>query len=189
MREFEFESDRFKFRTESCRIAARLRGLKRYSTGVSRSIMPSRNDVDGVSNNTRSKSTPSKTPPRKAASPKSSASRLSSKRKKKRTPPGTKSGRKKVEKRLDKSFNQNDVGPDDQEPDESETAAPGGGTPDVRPERVPEPYPPSVVDQLEASNDPLMKLVAQQFRALQAREDSLRNELASVKAEADARQS
>ena len=33
-----------------------------------------------------------------------------------------------------------------------------------------------------------MKLVAQQFRAAQAREDALRNELASVKAEADARQ-
>ena len=33
-----------------------------------------------------------------------------------------------------------------------------------------------------------MKLVAQQFRASQTREDSLRNELASVKAEADARQ-
>ena len=41
---------------------------------------------------------------------------------------------------------------------------------------------------MEATDDPLMKLVAQVFRTRQAREDALRNELASVKAEADARQ-
>ena len=127
-----------------------------------------------------------KTPPRKAASPKSPASGLSSKRQKRRTPPGTKSGRKKVKKRLDKSFDQDDIGPGDQEPDESDTAAPRGGTPQGGPEPVPEHYPPSVIDQLEASDDPLMKLVAQQFRDSQAREESLRHELASVKADADA---
>ena len=118
----------FKFRTESCRIAARLRGLKRYSTGVSRSIMPLRN-VDGVE--TRSKTTPSKTPPGDGAPPVTPASGTGRKRKKK-TSSRKKSGRK-VAKKLNKSFDEDDVS-SDEESVASGTGAAGGGTPSVRPE-------------------------------------------------------
>ena len=144
--------------------------------------MPSRN-VDGVQ--TRSK-TPSKTPPGDGAPPVTPASGTGRKRKKK-TSSRKKSGRK-VAKRLDKSFDEDDVGSDGQESDASGTGAAGGKTPGARPERVPEHHPPSALDALEASDDPLMKLVAQQFRAERAENDSLRNELLAVKKEADARQ-
>ena len=45
-----------------------------------------------------------------------------------------------------------------------------------------------MVDQLEASDNPLMRMVAQEFRARDSRENALRNELAAVKREAEQRQ-
>ena len=174
----------FKFQTESCRIAARLRGLKRYSTGDPRLIMPPRNG-GGMT----LRSTPSKTPPPDvAATLVTPASGTSVKRKRTTSARRTNSSRR-VATRLDKSFDkEDDAGSDREEPGAPGTGPPGGAPPGGGPERVPEPYPPSDLDQLEASDDPLMKLVAQQLRASQAREAALQNELASVKAEADARQ-
>ena len=130
--------------------------------------MPSKRS--GVRKSPRGAS-PLATPPRKLASPKSPASGLGSSRKRKKSP-GRLSSRKKVNKRLDKSFPRDDVDPDDQEVDDPETDVPGGGAPPGGSERAPEDYQPSIVDQLEATNDPLMKLVAQQFRDSQAREDA-----------------
>ena len=81
---------------------------------------------------------------------------------------------------------------DDVDPDNQEDGAPATGDPDGEEPQddlgyVPE-DPPSLLDQLEASENPLMKLVAQEFRARDSREDALRNELAAVKREADQRQ-
>ena len=129
---------------------------------------------------------PLATPPRKLASPKSPASGLGSSRKRKKSP-GRLSSRKKVNKRLDKSFSRDDVDPDDQEDDAPATGDPDGEEPQDDPGYAPE-DPLSLLDQLEASDNPLMKLVAQEFRARDSREDALRNELASVKSEAAARQ-
>ena len=148
--------------------------------------MPSRN-VDGVQTRSMTPSkTPSKTPPGDGPPPVTPASGTGRKRKKK-TSSRKKSGRK-VAKKLDKSFDEDDVGSDGQESDASGTGSAGGKTPGGGRERVPDKPPPSALDALEASDDPLMKLVAQQLRASQAREAALQNELASVKADADARQ-
>ena len=136
------------------------------------------------------KRTPSKTPdaPPGGAPPVTPASGTGVKRKSKTSSRKKRSSRK-VAKRLDKSFDkEDDASSDEEEPGASGTGPPGGAPPGGGPERVPEPYPPSDLDQLEASDDPLMKLVAQQLREAQSREDALRSELASVKADADARQ-
>ena len=93
-----------------------------------------------------------------------------------------------LKRKLAEDLGEGDAGSEDEEPGESAAAAGGGSTPLVRPEPAPESYPPPILDQLESSDDPLMKLVAQQFRASQAREDALRSELASVKEDAAARQ-
>ena len=92
-----------------------------------------------------------------------------------------------MNKRLDKSFPRDDIDPDDQEDDAPATGDPGGEEPQDDPGYAPE-DPPSLLDQLEALDNPLMKLVAQEFRARDSREDALRNELAAVKREADQRQ-
>ena len=126
------------------------------------------------------------TPPRKFASPKTPASGLGSSRKRRKSP-GRLSSRKKVKQRLDKSFPRDDVDPEDQEDDALATGDPDGEEPQDDPGYAPE-DPPSLLDQLEASENPLMKLVAQEFRARDSREDALRNELAAVKREADQRQ-
>ena len=147
--------------------------------------MPSRNR-DGMT----LRSTPSKTPPPDvAATLVSPASGTSKKRKKKTMTQRKKSGRKeKVAKKLDVSFDEDDAGSDVSEPDASKKGARGGKTPPGRSEPAPATHPPSALDALEASDNPLMKLVAQQFRAERAEKEALRNELASVKADADARQ-
>ena len=113
--------------------------------------------------------TPSKTPPGGGAPLVMPASGTGRKCKKK-TSSRKKSGRK-VAKRLDKSFDENDVGSDGQEADTSDTGSAGGETPGGGRERVPDKSPPSALDALEASDDPLMQLVAQQqLRASQTRE-------------------
>ena len=91
-----------------------------------------------------------------------------------------------MSKRLDRSFG-DDVDPDDQEDDARST----GGSDDAdrqdpNPGHAPEDEP-SLVDQLEASDDPLMKRLAQEFRDRDSREDALRNELAAVKRDAEQR--
>ena len=91
-----------------------------------------------------------------------------------------------MSKRLDKSFPRDDVDPDDQEDDAPATGDPDGEEPQDDPGYAPE-DPPSLIDQLEASDNPLMKIVAQEFRTRDSREDALRNELAAVKREADQR--
>ena len=92
----------------------------------------------------------------------------------------------KAKKSLNKSFNQDDVDPDE-EIDES-------AADDSRDEAPPDPSelvpgdPPSRLDQLANSSDPLMQLVAEELRASKAREDALRSELEQQKSEAAARQ-
>ena len=135
----------------------------------------------------RSPRTPLQTPPKKPASPKTPASGLGSSAKRKRTS-GRLSARKggKAKKSLNKSFNQDDVDPDE-EIDES--AAGGSGD-----EALPNPSgfvpgdPPSRLDQLASSSDPLMQLVSEELRASKAREEALRSELEKQKSEAAARQ-
>ena len=93
-----------------------------------------------------------------------------------------------LKRKLSDQLDEDDAGSNDEEPSESPAAAGGGPTPlPVRPEPAPD-VPPAIWEQLEASDDPLMKLIGAQFRAAQSREDALRNELASVKEEAAARQ-
>ena len=119
------------------------------------------------------RSTPSKTPPQPvAATLASPASGASKKRKKKTMTQRKKSGRKeKVAKKLDVSFDEDDAGSDISEPDVSKTGVRGGRTPPGRSEPAPATHPPSALDALEASDDPLMQLVAQQqLRASQTRE-------------------
>ena len=136
------------------------------------------------------RSTPSKTPPPDvAATLVTPASGTSKKRKKKTLTGRKKSARKeKVAKTLEKSFDEDGDGSDTSEPDASKQGARGGKSPPARPGPAPAKQPPSALDALEASDNPLMKLVAQQFRAERAENDALRNELLAVKREADARQ-
>ena len=78
---------------------------------------------------------------------------------------------------MDESFKEDDAGSDAQEPSESAAAAGGGPTPlPVRPEPAPD-VPRPIWEQLEASDDPLMKLIGAQFRVSLAREAALQNQL------------
>ena len=145
--------------------------------------MPSKRS--GLRKSPRKAPTPLRTPPNKSASPKTPASGLGSSAKRKRTSERL-SARKSLRKRLSKSFNQDDVDPDE-EIDES-------AADDSRDEALPDPSelvpgdPPSRLDQLANSSDPLMQLVAEELRASKAREDALRSELDKQKSEAAARQ-
>ena len=114
----------------------------------------------------RSPRTPLQTPPKKPASPKTPASGLGSSAKRKRTS-GRLSARKggKAKKSLNKSFNQDDVDPDE-EIDESAAGDSRDEVPDPS-ELVPG-DPPSRLDQLANSSDPLMQLVAEELRASKA---------------------
>ena len=71
--------------------------------------------------------------------------------------------------------------------DESRTDDPRDEVPPGQSEPVPG-TPPSRLDQLAKSDDPLIQLVAEELRASKAREDALRSELAAVKTEVAARQ-
>ena len=136
------------------------------------------------------RSTPTKTPPAPvAATLVTPASGTSKKRKKKTLTGRKKSARKEtVAKALEESFEEDGDGSDTSEPDASKQGARGGKSPPARPGPAPAKQPPSALDALEASDNPLMKLVAQQFRAERAENDALRNELLAVKKDADARQ-
>ena len=89
-------------------------------------------------------------------------------------------------KRLDRSFPADLVDPEE-EIDESTADDPRGEAPQDESERAPG-DPPSRLDQLAKSDDPVIQLVAEELRASKAREEALRSELASVKSEAAARQ-
>ena len=101
----------------------------------------------GVRKSPRGASTPLTTPPGKSASPSAPASALGSSRKRKKTP-GKSSGRKKVKRRL---YPREDVDSDDQDVDDPATVPPGGEEPQEGPGYAPE-NPPSLVEQLEASD-------------------------------------
>ena len=139
----------------------------------------------GLRKSPRGASTPPPaTPLGSSASPKSPASGLGSKRKSKRSPKST-PRRKKVLKRL---YPRDDVDPDDQEDDVPATG--GSGDEDLQdpnPLSAPEDVP-SLVEELEASDDPLMQRLGQELRDRDSREDALRNELAAVKRDAEQRQ-
>ena len=144
--------------------------------------MPSKRS--GLRKSPRNASNPLQTPPRKSASPKSPASGLGSKRKRKKSPRKS-PGRKKVSKRL---YPRDDVDPDNQEDDAPATG--GSGDDDLQdpiPGSAPEDVP-SLVEELEASDNPLMQRLGQELRDRDSREDALRNELAAVKRDADQRQ-
>ena len=117
------------------------------------------------------RSTPTETPPAPvAATLVTPASGTSKKRKKKTLTGRKKSARKeKVAKTLEKSFDEDGDGSDTSEPDASKQGARGGKSPPARPGPAPAKQPPSALDALEASDDPLMKLVAQQLRESQSR--------------------
>ena len=144
--------------------------------------MPSKRS--GLRKSPRKPATPLRTPPNKSASPKTPASGLGSSAKRKRTS-GRLSARKSPRKSLSKSFNQDDVDPDE-EIDESAAGDSRDEVPDPS-ELVPG-DPPSRLDQLANSSDPLIQLVAEELRASRAREDALRSELEKQKSEAAARQ-
>ena len=121
--------------------------------------MPSKRS--GLRKSPRGASTPPPaTPLGSSASPKSPASGLGSSRKRKKSPRKS-PGRKKVNKRLDRSFPEDDVDPADQDVDDPTAGALGDEEPPEEPEYAPEDTP-SLVDQLEASDDPLMKMLAQE---------------------------
>ena len=128
----------------------------------------------------RSSGTPKPpTPSGGGASPRTPASGRGSKRKSRHGASPKKAGRglNSTRKKLDDWFNDNDAGSDVQEPSEPAVATGGGPTPlPVRPEPAPD-VPPPIWEQLEASDDPLMKLIGAQFRASQAREAALQNQL------------
>ena len=92
----------------------------------------------------------------------------------------------KAKKSLNKSFNQDDVDPDE-EIDES-AAGDSGDEASPNLSGYAPGDPPSRIDQLASSSDPLMKLVAEELRASKAREEALRSELEQHKSEAAARQ-
>ena len=92
----------------------------------------------------------------------------------------------KTNKRLDESFNEDDVDTEE-EFDASAAGGPRGTKPPDRSGPAPG-DPPSRLDQLAKSDDPVIQLVVEELRASKAREETLRNELASVKSEAAARQ-
>ena len=94
-----------------------------------------------------------------------------------------------MNKRLDQSFHEDDVDLQDpeEEIDESASGDPRGEAPRGRSELAPG-DPPSRLDQLAKSDDPIIQLAAEELRASKAREEALRSELASVKSEAAARQ-
>ena len=94
-----------------------------------------------------------------------------------------------LNKRLDQSVNEDDVDlqAPQEEIDESAADDPRGEAPRGRSRLAPG-DPPSRLDQLAKSDDPIIQLVAEELRASRAREEALRNELASVKSEAAARQ-
>ena len=143
--------------------------------------MPSKRS--GLRKSPRKASTPLQTPPRKSASPKSPASGLGSKRKSKRSPKST-PRRKKVLKQL---YPRDDVDPDDQ--GDGVPATGGSGDEDLQdPNPLPAPEDvPSLVEELEASDDPLMQRLGQELRDRDSREDALRNELAAVKRDVEQR--
>ena len=91
-----------------------------------------------------------------------------------------------MNKRLDRSFNVDDADPEE-EIDEFASGDPRGEAPRGQSELAPG-DPPSRLDQLAKSDDPIIQLVAEELRASKAREEALRSELASVKSEAAARQ-
>ena len=85
-------------------------------------------------------------------------------------------------------YPRDDVDPDIQEDDAPATG--GSGDEDLQdpnlrsaPEDVP-----SLVEELEASDNPLMQRLGQELRDRDSREDALRNELAAVKRDAEQRQ-
>ena len=89
---------------------------------------------------------------------------------------------------LKRLYPRDDVDPDDQEDDVPATG--GSGDEDLQdpnPLSAPEDVP-SLVEELEASDDPLMQRLGQELRDRDSREDALRNELAAVKRDADQRQ-
>ena len=89
-----------------------------------------------------------------------------------------------LNKRLDQSVNEDDVDLQEEvEIDESAADDPRGEAPRGRSRLAPG-DPPSRLDQLAKSDDPIIQLVAEELRASRAREEALRNELASVKSEA-----
>ena len=165
---FELPAEPFKFRTVACQIAARLRGLKWYSTGVSRSIMAPKKSVGG--HNLRSLKTPP--PSSGAASPRTPASSLGSKRK---SPRGSslrkaRRGKSSTTKKLVETFET--AGDDDSDagkksPEETQREE---NVPDVQGESVPDD---PLWVQLEADGNPLMKQLAAHLRASKAHEDAV----------------
>ena len=97
------------------------------------------------------------------------------------------SGRKgRTKKRLDQSFHEDDVDPEE-EFDESAADDPLGEAPRGRSKLAPG-DPPSRLDQLANSDDPVIQLVVEELRASKAREEALQKKLASVVSDAAARQ-
>ena len=93
-----------------------------------------------------------------------------------------------MSKRLDKSFPGDDVDLDDLEDDARSTGGSGDDDrQDPNPGSAPEDVP-SLVEELEASDNPLMQRLGQELRDRDSREDALRNELAAVKRDAEQRQ-